>query len=286
LQRDTKTAVGRLRPGDGLKQQVHRRTGAHCLQLRGDMREAARLRRHAVGVDQPGERVQNGAHGFHRVRGRVHSNYGVAASEEESFKRSQQNSANIVHRMIRLHSNPQHAALAHGVPASRYIPDFCGRQNQVFVAHDFCDGRRDFRNDGPLKLLQFFLGRGVVENQFPEFAHGHALNVLKPLRIAGVQKQAADFVVGRVDQRLADNFPQGKIGEFAFCSHTFALRTRGDPRQLIAGFFFVGLGQQVAQIAKNKLLGHGFLTGGTNAKKKVASIANARKPDGCVYGNF
>jgi hypothetical protein len=30
---------------------------------------------------------------------------------------------------------------------------------------------------------------------------------------------------------------------------------------LIAGFFLVGLSQQVAQIAKDKLLGHGFPTG-------------------------
>jgi hypothetical protein len=34
---------------------------------------------------------------------------------------------------------------------------------------------------------------------------------------------------------------------------------------LIAGFFLVGLGQQVAQIAKNKMLGHGFPTGESSA---------------------
>jgi hypothetical protein len=30
---------------------------------------------------------------------------------------------------------------------------------------------------------------------------------------------------------------------------------------LIAGFFLVGLSQQVAQVTKDKLLGHGFPTG-------------------------
>ena len=219
------------------------------------------MRRHAIGIDQPGESAQNCANRFHRIRCRVHSDHRVAASEEQPLERSEQYSANVIHGMIGLGANSQNPALAHGVPAIRHVPDFGRGEDEVLVAHDFGRGRRDFGNDRPLELFQLFLARCVVENQFPEFTHGHALDSFKPLCVVGFQEQAADFVVGRIDQRLSDDFPEGKAGELAFRGHAFALRACGDASQLIAGFFLVGLGQQVAQIAKYKLLGHEFPKG-------------------------
>ena len=168
------------------------------------------MRRHAISIDQPGERAQNCANRFHRIRRRVHSDHGVAASEEEPLKRGQQNPANIIHGMIGLSADSQHSALAHRVPATRHVPDFGRGEDEVLVAHDFGNGRRDFGNDRPLELFQLFFARGVVENKFPEFAHGHALDSLKPLRVVGFQEQAADFVVGRIDQRLRGRFPRGR----------------------------------------------------------------------------
>ena len=265
LQRDAKTAVGRLRPGNGLKQEVHRRAVLHGFQLRGDMCEAARLRRHTIGVDQPGERAQNCANRFHRIRGRVHSNHRIPASEEDPLERGQQDPANVIHRVVGLRANSQHSTLAHRIPAMRHIPDFGRRENEVLVAHDFGDGRRDFGNNRPLEMLQLFLACGVVENNFAEFTHGHALDSLESVCVVGFQEQAADFVMRRIDQRLADNFPKGEVREFAFRSHAFSLRARGKTCQLIAGFLLVGLSQQVAQIAKDKLLGHGVPTGESGA---------------------
>src|SRR6266481_5355218 len=59
LQRDAKTAVSRLCPGNRLEEKIHRRAAPHRFQLCGDMREAARLCRHAIGVGEPGESAQN-----------------------------------------------------------------------------------------------------------------------------------------------------------------------------------------------------------------------------------
>jgi hypothetical protein len=64
---------------------------------------------------------------------------------------------------------------------------------------------------------------------FPEFAHGHALNWLKPLLRRRIPGEAADFIFGRIDQRLLDDFSEGKFGEPAFRGHAFALRSRRDP---------------------------------------------------------
>ena len=190
------------------------------------MREAAGLRRHTISIDQPGQRAQDCTNRFHRIRSRVHSNHRVAASEQQSLKRGQQNSADIIHGMIGLDANSQHAALAHRVPAARHIPDFRSGEDEVLVAHDFGNGRRDFGNDGPLEVFQLIFARGVVENKFAEFAHGHALDALKPFRVEGFQEQPADFVVRRIDERLLDNFAERKIRELALRGHAFTLRTR------------------------------------------------------------
>ncbi len=110
--------------------------------------------------------------------------------------------------MIGLSADSQHPALAHRIPAASHIPDFGRGKDEVLVAHDFGNGRRDFGDDGPLKLLQLLLARSVVQDKLPEFAHSHALDSLKPLRVVGFQEQSADFIVGRINQRLPDDFPK------------------------------------------------------------------------------
>src|SRR5689334_13706968 len=83
LQRDPKAAIGGLSAGNRLKQKIHRGAAPHRFQLRGDMSEAARLRRHAIGIDEPGQRAQNCANGFHGIRCRVYTNHCVATAEEK-----------------------------------------------------------------------------------------------------------------------------------------------------------------------------------------------------------
>ena len=46
--------------------------------------------------------------------------------------------------------------------------------------------------------------------------------------IEGIEDQAADFVLVRIDERLLYDFGERKIGEFALGRHAFALRARGD----------------------------------------------------------
>jgi hypothetical protein len=209
LQRNTEASVGRLRARNGLKEEIHRRAAIHCGQLCGDVREATGLGRHAIGVDEPRQRAQDGIHCFDRIRRRIHADNSVAAAIEKPFECGEKNSANVIHRVIRLNSNAQHAALAHCVPATRHISNLRSSKDQVLVAHDLGNGRRDFGENGPLKLFQLFFGGSVVENEFPEFTDGYALDLLKPLGVKRFEKQAADFVISWVDDRLAGNFAEG-----------------------------------------------------------------------------
>ena len=48
----------------------------------------------------------------------------------------------------------------------------------------------------------------------------------------------------------------GQIGELALCGDAFALRARGDARQLVAGLLFVGFGEKLAEIGECEALGH------------------------------
>ena len=80
--------------------------------------------------------MQDGAHGFDGIRRGIHADHRVAASVKQTLKGGQENSAHVVDRMIRLHADAEHSALAHGVAAARDIADFRCGQHQVLVAHD------------------------------------------------------------------------------------------------------------------------------------------------------
>ena len=54
-------------------------------------------------------------------------------------------------------------------------------------------------------------------------------------------------------ERLLDNFGEGQIGKLALRGDAFAFRARGDPRQLVAGLFLVGLGEQFAEIGERQI---------------------------------
>ena len=76
--------------------------------------------------------------------------------------------------MVRLHANAEYAALTHGIAAARDVANPRRGQHKIFVTHDLCCRRRDFRDDGLLHSVQLLFGGSVVEQKFAKLAHRHA----------------------------------------------------------------------------------------------------------------
>ena len=70
-----------------------------------------------------------------RFRRRVHADHGVAAAEEQAVDGRQQDAAEVVARVVRLHADAEHAALAQRVAAACHDADLARGQHQILVAH-------------------------------------------------------------------------------------------------------------------------------------------------------
>src|SRR5277367_2722063 len=111
-QADTETAIRSFGAGDGLKKQIDRRAALHRGELSADVRKATGLRGNLVGFNQTIQRLENPADRFDGIGGGVHADHRVAAAVEQAFKRREQNSTEVVDRMIRLRTDAENAALA------------------------------------------------------------------------------------------------------------------------------------------------------------------------------
>src|SRR6516164_4975154 len=163
------------------------------------MRETAALSRYLIGIYQAIERVQDGADSLNRIGSRIYANHCISTSVEKPFEGRQQNSANVVGRMVGLNADAQHSALTHRVTAPRHIADFGTRQYQIFVAHDLGNGGCYLRDDGPLDSLQLCCTCCIVQNELSELTDGHAPDGQKSVLIECLEKQAADIVGGWID---------------------------------------------------------------------------------------
>ena len=86
-------------------------------------------------VDEPVQPAQDGRHRIDRFGRRIDADDRVAAAEQQTVNRRQQNAAEIVGGMVRLHADAEHAALAQRIAAARHIADLARREDQVLVAH-------------------------------------------------------------------------------------------------------------------------------------------------------
>jgi hypothetical protein len=83
-------------------------------------------------------------------------------------------------------------------------------------------------------------------------ADGVAFPVGKRWDVERFEDQPGYVVIGRIDQRLLDNLCQREIREGEFGCDPLALGCGCDAGQLVARFFFVGLGQKIAEIGKDE----------------------------------
>ena len=224
------------------------------------MRQATDLRGDFVRFNQAIQSHKNRTDCLHRVGGRIHANDCVSATVEKSFKCSQKNSADVVSRVIGLHADSQHATLSHRIAAACDVANLGGSEHQILVAHQLGDRGGDFRNDGLLQRLQFGAGSSVVQDKLAKLPDGHASDGAERFLVECVQNEAGDIVLGRVNQRATDNFPERQVCKFAFRRNALSFRSCGDAGQLVARLFLVSLGKKVAEIGKVEALDHGVVS--------------------------
>ena len=116
--RDAEAGVGRLRAGDRLEQQVHRRAAsraASCVVMWARQQACVGTPRASISRSRPRRMTP---HGLDRIGRRVDADDRVAAAEEQAVEGGEQDAAEIVGRMVRLHADAENARFAQRVPAA------------------------------------------------------------------------------------------------------------------------------------------------------------------------
>ncbi len=129
-----------------------------------------------------------------------------------------------------------------------------------------------------MQLVQGVFIGGVVEQKFAKLADRETADGGESRAVERVENQAADFVAVRIDQRLLDDFAQGHVGQGPLGGHAFALAAGGDSGQGVARFFFVGLGEQFAQVGECKpLAADGAVIGQVSVSARASILVSAKR---------
>ncbi len=113
VQGDPERAVRPLCPGNGGGQQIDRSTRLHQAQLGGEMAQDAGLRRCPELSDQRGQTMQDPLDPPGRGAFRIHADDGVTAAEGQPVQCQQEESLDVVSRLVQLETDAEHACPAH-----------------------------------------------------------------------------------------------------------------------------------------------------------------------------
>src|SRR5438876_6989858 len=103
------------------------------------------------------------------------------------------------------------------------------------------------------------VGGSVVQEKLAKLPDGHTSDRAKSLLVEGVQNEAGDIVLGRIDEGTTDNFFQDQVGKSAFSRDSLSFRSCRNAGQLVARLFLIGFGKQLAEIGEVESLDHGIL---------------------------
>jgi hypothetical protein len=155
--------------------------------------------------------------------------------------------------VIRLHAHGEDAALAERIAAAGDVPDLAGDKDQVLVAHQLRSRGGDFRRDDRGEIVQRRLV--AFEQQLAELADRQPRQALFETGTVERITDESRHVVGVViDHGVVDDFAERHVGQGEFGGDALAFGRRGNSGQLIARFFLVCLGEQVAQVGKSEPL--------------------------------
>ena len=123
--------------------------------------------------------------------------------------------------------------------------DLAGGVNEVQVPHELAHRRHHFRGQSPAEAPDVCPGGGFRENPLPQVGHRPALDFLIFRFVDIVLNDSCDLVLLIGHNGILPQLPQGHSGEHHLGGDPLLGIFRRQPRQLIPGFFLVGLGKHL-----------------------------------------
>ena len=240
---DAEAALGALRTGYRLKDQINRRALRYCLQRVGHMRQYARLRGNAVQSDHIVEQAQQVHERGDTVRRWVHANHRVARAVHQPIQNARHDALGLVRRMVGLQANGHAPGQTQGAAKARDHLAAAGQQDQILVAHQLAHGGHHFWREARCQGSEHRCGGCVREQPVAKTSHGQMCHGREGQRIVAVDNQARDFIGFIRYDGFAEKAPQRHIGQGYARRHALLGAVCGHACQLVPGTQRGGLGQ-------------------------------------------
>ena len=161
------------------------------------------------GADEPVEAAQDGGDGVDRLGRRVDADHRVAAAEEQAVDRRQQDAAEVVGGMVRLHADAEHAALAQRVAAAGDVADSLAARTRSLLLISLATAAAISGVMAPCSDATSVPRRRVVEQVLAELADGQdsqwrSWDVSRSMRVEDEARHVVvDERLGRRSRRAA-----------------------------------------------------------------------------------
>jgi hypothetical protein len=233
---DAEAPVGRLRAGDRLEHEVHRRALLQRAQRRRHVGEHARLGGDVVAADDRVDQFQQRDRLPRGVGRRVDADDGVAGALQQPVDDRGRDAERVVGRVVGLQPGGEPAGQAQRAAQPRHDPGAPADRDQIGVAHQLRRrrhhlGRQPGRQPADRGLVPF---RRPRQEPVAELSDGERGDRRERGGVVGVDDQPRDVVLVVAHHLLLEEGGQRQVGEHGLGGHPLGGRLRRTPGQHVA----------------------------------------------------
>ena len=210
---NAEAAIGCLRAGDRLEDEINRRSGLHCPERRRHVGEDAGLGGDGVAGDQL---IQH-AHQRHRladaVGGGIDADHRIAATVEQAVEHRGGDAGGIIGGVVGLQAHGQPAGQADGIAEGGDDADATGNGDQILIAHQFRNRGDHLRHQARCQRRQRLCRRRIRQQPVAQTADGQAGNRAEGGGVMAIDDQPRHLVVLVRHQRLGEECRERQFGE-------------------------------------------------------------------------
>ena len=239
-------AEGRIalfRACDGLEDQIAGRTRTHRLHLRRHMRQHANLGRDLPMLLDLLKSAQHLAHLLRGVGNGIQTDDRIACAEGQTLQHGSGDAVGVIGGVVWLQTAAECAGQTDGSIAVGGDGQLCRCIDQIQVAHQLAHCRHHLRGQTTAESAQ---RRGFLrEDVFPQLRHRPVLNLAVDGFVHIILDDAGDLVLLIGNNGILPQILQRQRRQHHLCRHTLLGGSGSQTCQLVAGFFFVGLCQNL-----------------------------------------